>query len=85
MEWGMGLLVKNEGHMELSKEDLKIITDAIIKASNFSETEWLEMEKTMLESCPLATNENASSIVFEMWNQLNRKVEGAMDRMKKSD
>lgn len=70
--------------MELSEENLKTITENIIKASNFTETEWLKMEKLMLESFPLSTNEISCSNVLEMWNQLYLKVEGTLDRMRKN-
>ena len=36
--------------MEIRDEDSKIITEALIKASNYTETEWLNLEKTMVGS-----------------------------------
>jgi len=69
--------------MELNEMDYKVITDALIKASNLTESEWLNMEKIMLESISSGQSEITSSNVFEMWNQLNRKVVESMDRMKK--
>ena len=68
--------------MELSEEDLRIITKALINASNMSETEWLNLEKTIIEGYAASSNENASTIVREMWNQLYQKIEGAIERMK---
>jgi hypothetical protein len=69
--------------MELKDGDYKIITEVLIKASNLTETEWLNMEKTMLETISTGQSEITSSNVFEMWNQLNRKVVGSMERMEK--
>jgi len=69
--------------MELNEIDYKTITDALIKASNMTESEWLNMEKIMLETISLGQSEITSSNVFEMWNQLNRKVVESMERMKK--
>jgi len=68
--------------VELSKNNYKLITEALIKASNFSKTEWLNMEKYILESISSGQPEMTSSNVFEMWNQLHRKIEGSIDRMK---
>jgi len=70
--------------MEVNIEnDYKIITEALIKASNLTETEWLNIEKLTLESYSLGQSENARNNVLEMWNQLYRKVEESMERMKK--
>jgi len=69
--------------MELNKMDYKAITDALIKASNLSESEWLNMEKIMLETISSGQSVITSSNVFEMWNQLNLKVVESMERMKK--
>ena len=68
--------------MGISNEEIKTFSAALIKASNLSDSEWLNMEKMILETYTPGKNENASSAVREMWNQLNRKVEGAMERMK---
>lgn len=68
--------------MELVKDDYKTISKAIIMASNFTETEWLDMEKSILESLSSGQSEITSSNVYKMWSQLYHKVEDAMDRMK---
>jgi len=70
--------------MEFSDEDSKIITETLIKASNFTETEWLNLEKTVLESYSSIDSEITGSNVQEMWNQLFRKVEGTINRMKEN-
>ena len=69
--------------MELKEDDYKTISKAIITASNLTESEWLNMERTILESLSSGQSEVTSSNVYEMWNQLNRKVEGSIDKMKK--
>jgi len=69
--------------MEINKQDLKTITEALIKASNLTETEWLDMEKIMLETISSGQSEITSSNVSEMWNQLNRKIENSINRMKR--
>jgi len=69
--------------MELNEMDYKAITDALIKASNLTESEWLNMEKIMLETISSGQSEITSSNVFEIWNQLNRKVVESIERMKK--
>ena len=69
--------------MELSKEEINKIAEALIKASYQTESVWLEIEKTILDSHQLSANENTNSSVREMWNQLYRKVEDAMKKMKK--
>ena len=69
--------------MELTKEEEKIISDALIRASNLTESEWLKIEKIVLESHPPASNEKTGSYIWEMWNELHQKVEDAMERMKK--
>jgi len=71
-----------EGNIELLEDDYKTISKAIIMASNFTETEWLKMEKSILESLSSGQSEITCSNVFEMWNHLHRKVEGSIDRMK---
>ena len=70
--------------MDFCVEDSKIITEALIKASNYTETEWLNLEKTVLESYSSINSEITSSNVQEMWNQLFRKVEGTIYRMKEN-
>ena len=70
--------------MEFSVEDSKIITEALIKASNSTETEWLNLEKIILDSYFSINSEIARSNVLEMWNQLYQKVEGAISRMNKN-
>lgn len=65
----------------ISTEDYKTITEALIKASNLTESEWLNIEKYILETYPSSSNENVSSMVRDMWEQLHRKVETSMDRM----
>ena len=72
-----------EEFMELSKEEVKTIAEVLIRASNQTESEWLKIEKAILESHLPSKNENVGSIVREMWNQLYRKVENAIERMKK--
>jgi len=69
----------------LNDINYKEIIEALIKASNLTETEWLNLEKIMLESLSSGQSEITSSNVSEMWNQLYRKVEGSIDRMKKSN
>jgi hypothetical protein len=66
--------------MEFSKDDYETISKALIMANNLTETEWLNMEKRILESYSL--NENASPNVFEMWNQLHRKIGRTIENMK---
>ena len=68
--------------MEFSEDKIKIMAEALTKASNLTESEWLNMEKIILENYLSGQNENASTHVYEMWNQLYRKIEEAMDRMK---
>lgn len=68
--------------MEFYEEDLKTIIEALSKASNFSETEWLNMEKMMLENGLPSSNENVNTHIREMWNRLNLKIEDSIDRMK---
>ena len=70
--------------MKSSEEDLKIITESLIKASNSTETEWLNLEKIILDSYSSINNEITRSNVREMWNQLLRKVEGTINRMKEN-
>jgi len=48
-----------------------------------TETEWLNMEKTLLESLSSGHSKITSSNVFEMWNQLYHKVEGSINRINK--
>lgn len=62
--------------------NFKTITEALIKASNLTETEWLNIEKNVLESYSSSSNENVSTMVREMWNQLHSKVKSSMERMK---
>lgn len=69
--------------MELLKDDYKTISEAIIKASNLTDTEWLNMEKSILESLSSGQSDITSSIVYEMWNQLHRKIESSINRMRK--
>jgi len=69
--------------MDLSKEDIKTITNSLIKASNATETEWLNIEKITLESYGISSNEITASNVLRMWDQLHQKVEDAIKRMKK--
>jgi hypothetical protein len=61
--------------MEFSVEDSKIITEALIKASNSTETEWLNLEKIILDSYSSINSEITRSNVLEMWNQLYQKVD----------
>jgi hypothetical protein len=68
--------------MELSEEELKIISEALIKASDLSETEWVNLEKTMLENNHFSSNENANFLLQEMWDQLHGKIQNTIDRMK---
>jgi len=70
--------------MKSSEEDLKIITESLIKASNSTETEWLNLEKIILDSYSSIINEITKSNVRKMWNQLLRKVEGTINRMKEN-
>jgi len=70
--------------MEIMKDDYKTISKAIIVASNLSDTEWLNIEKSIIESLSSGQSEISSSILNEMWNQLHRKVEGSIDKMRKS-
>ena len=67
--------------MELSKEEIQTITEALVKASNSSGTEWLSIEKTILDNYSHGQNENTDSIIREMWKRLHLKVEEAMKRM----
>lgn len=69
--------------MELKDADYRTISKAIIMASNLTETEWLNMERIVLDSLSSGQSEITSSNVFEMWNRLNRKVEDSIDRMEK--
>jgi len=64
------------------ENDLKIIIEALIKASNSTETEWLKIEKLMLDIHSSNQNGNTNNSVYEMWNQLYIKVKNSMDRMK---
>jgi len=68
--------------MELSEEDIKTIAASLMKASDSSETEWLKIEKKIIESYPLSKNENGSSLIREKWNQLYQKVVDSMERTK---
>ena len=68
--------------MNLTEEDIKIITKALIKASNATETEWLNIEKTILESLKFELNENLNFNIQEMWNQLYQRVVDSMKRSK---
>lgn len=68
--------------MELQEDDYKTISKALVMASNLTETEWLRMEKLMLDSLSSDQSETTSSNVFEMWNQLNQKIEDSIKRMK---
>ena len=68
--------------MEFVEEDYKTISKAIIVASNLTETEWLNMEKSILESH--SGNGDAGHNVLEMWNQLYCKIECSMKRMKEN-
>jgi len=71
-----------EEKMEFSEEDFKIITESLIRASNSTETEWLNLEKIILDSYSSINSEITRSNVQEMWNQLFQKVEGTINRMK---
>jgi hypothetical protein len=68
--------------MDFSDEDIKIITNALIKASNATETEWLNIDKAILESYKFGTNETLDSNVRRMWEQLYKKVVDTMKRTK---
>jgi hypothetical protein len=67
--------------LEFSKEELLLINEALIKANNLSETGYLETEKRMLDSTKLE-KENAISLREEMYRQLLRKIEAAVNNMK---
>jgi len=69
--------------MELNEKDLKTITEVLIKASNLTETEWLNMEKIMLETISSGQSEITSSNILEMWNQLYLKINNSINRMKR--
>jgi hypothetical protein len=68
--------------MNLTDEDIKTITNALIKASNASETEWLTIEKTILESYKFGSSEISDSNVQKMWNQLYQRVVDSIERTK---
>jgi len=67
--------------MDLSKDDINTITNALIKASNATETEWLNIEKATLESYSLGSNEITDTSVLRMWDQLHQKVEDAIKNL----
>jgi len=77
----MGHKLKEE-KMEISEEDIKTITDAFIRASNASETEWLIIEKAILESYKFGSNEISNSNVQRMWDRLYQKVVDSRERTK---
>ena len=68
--------------MEFSKDEINMMTKLLMKAINSSESEWMNMEKAILENYQINKNDNASSTILQMWNQLHRKVEGSINRMK---
>ena len=66
--------------MEFPKEELTVIREALRRARDQSETEALEEEKRILDSHRTAPNENASKTIQEMYNQLLRKIEEAIEK-----
>jgi len=70
--------------MELSSEDAKIIAEALIRASDATETEWLKIEEAYLKSYPPPENEKAGMLMGENWNRLHRKIEGSINKRKKN-
>jgi len=67
--------------MDYSRTEL-IILEALIKARNQTETEWLDIEKHCLDSTPTAHNENTIAIKEQMYNQLLQKTQKLIDEMK---
>lgn len=70
------------GNMKDTTDEYERLTEALIKASNSTETEWLNLEKIVLESYSSIDGEITRSNVQQMWNQLYLKVEGTINRMK---
>ena len=68
--------------MEFSNEELLLINEALIKAKNQSETDGFATEKQILDSHRGAPNENLSSNIQRMYDQLLRKFEDAIKEMK---
>ena len=66
--------------MDLSKEELLITNEALIKAKRLSETEGFKTEKRILDS--YRTNPNAETIIQGMYDLLNRKIESAIKEIK---
>jgi len=59
--------------------DTKVIVDALIKASNATETEWLEIEKVAIKN--LSKNSNSESVKI-MWDNLHHKIMDSIERIK---
>jgi hypothetical protein len=65
--------------MEFSSDELRLITEALLKAKARSETEGFVNEKRIIDSLPAGSNENVSAAVQLMYDQLLRKIQNAMD------
>jgi len=64
--------------MKLSKEELILINEALIKAKAQTETEDFAREKIILSSCQISTNENVAKLIQELYSQLLFKIDEAM-------
>jgi len=68
--------------MEFIDDEFKMIMNSLIKASNLSETEWLNLEKVILKSYSTSNKKITKNNVQNLWNRLYQKVEKAKERMK---
>ncbi|MCL2214528.1 MAG: hypothetical protein FWC06_04880 [Treponema sp.] len=67
---------------ELSKVELMIIIEALLKAKRQSETDGFETEKRILDSLSIATNESCSTNIQLLYDRLHQKMEEAIKEMK---
>jgi len=68
--------------MNFSKEELKLIDEALRKSKAKSETEGFETEKRSIDSNPISSKENVNTLNQEMYRQLLQKIEDAIKEMK---
>ena len=64
--------------MKLSKEELKLINEALCKVKALSETEGFRAEKRILDSYVTSSNENVNKLIQDMYSQLLQKIEREM-------
>ena len=68
--------------MNLSKDELVIIREALLMAKRQSETDGIQFSKRLLDNYHAAPNKKVASLIQQMYEQLNRKIENAIEEMK---